>query len=177
VCYSRDLDSWFKDTHADAPTHYGKTLKHDFLPQYYFGSADGAYRFYPARHSPVCGSYDPRRRPWYVAASSGPKNVILVLDQSGSMTTAGRMEIAKTAAISVIDALTIADYFTVITFGTEAGVVGAETTYMMRATSANKQAMKSAIDNIEPMGRTNFYAGFETAFDILDRSVSQGGSD
>ena len=29
--------------------------------------------------------YDPRVRPWYIAASSGPKDVILVLDTSGSM--------------------------------------------------------------------------------------------
>ncbi len=35
--------------------------------------------------------YDPRVRPWYVAASSGPKDVVLILDTSGSMENAGRM--------------------------------------------------------------------------------------
>lgn len=30
-------------------------------------------------------TYDPRFRPWYVSAISGPKNVIIILDLSGSM--------------------------------------------------------------------------------------------
>ena len=36
-------------------------------------------------------TYDPRVRPWYVGASSGPKDVIIVLDTSGSMNSLGRM--------------------------------------------------------------------------------------
>ena len=36
-------------------------------------------------------TYDPRKRPWYVAASSGPKDVILILDTSGSMRDYNRM--------------------------------------------------------------------------------------
>ena len=35
--------------------------------------------------------YDPRKRPWYVSASSGPKDVVLILDTSGSMKDQGRM--------------------------------------------------------------------------------------
>ena len=53
----------------------------------YFGSSTGAFRIIPAQHSEICGDYDPRCRPWFVAASSGPKDVVLVLDVSGSMTT------------------------------------------------------------------------------------------
>ena len=36
-------------------------------------------------------TYNPTVRPWYVAASSGPKDVILVIDTSGSMRERGRM--------------------------------------------------------------------------------------
>ena len=36
-------------------------------------------------------TFDPRVRPWYVGASSGPKDVIIVLDTSGSMNSLGRM--------------------------------------------------------------------------------------
>ena len=32
-----------------------------------------------------CDAYDPRYRPWYAAAASGPKDVVLVIDCSGSM--------------------------------------------------------------------------------------------
>ena len=82
VCYTRHLDDWFVSTNADneATEVYG-----DRLPQLYFGGHNGAFRIYPARHSETCGSYDTRERPWYVAASSGPKDVVLVLDTSGSM--------------------------------------------------------------------------------------------
>ena len=35
--------------------------------------------------------FDPTVRPWYIAASSGPKDIILVLDTSGSMKMKGRL--------------------------------------------------------------------------------------
>lgn len=48
---------------------------------------------------------DPRIRPWYVAASSGPKDVVIVLDVSGSMSQYGRLDLAKEAAETVINTL------------------------------------------------------------------------
>ena len=39
---------------------------------------------YPANTDNHCedgeATYDPRKRPWYVSASSGPKDIVLVLD-------------------------------------------------------------------------------------------------
>lgn len=52
-----------------------------------------------------CGADDPRIRPWYVAASSGPKDVVIVLDVSGSMSQYGRLDLAKEAAETVINTL------------------------------------------------------------------------
>ena len=52
------------------------------------------FRMYPGSPG-TCpngrNNYDPRVRPWYVAASSGPKDVILVLDTSASMDNNGRL--------------------------------------------------------------------------------------
>ena len=69
-----------------------------------------------------CGEYDPRFRPWYVAATTGRKNVILMIDVSGSMSTdnPSRMSLAKDAAISVVDTLSPADTVTVIKFSSSA---------------------------------------------------------
>ena len=39
----------------------------------YFGAHNGLFRRLPASGQTECGNYDPRRRPWFVAASSGPK--------------------------------------------------------------------------------------------------------
>ena len=42
----------------------------------------------------VYNAYDNRFRPWYVASSAGPKDVVIILDTSGSMQIAGRLELA-----------------------------------------------------------------------------------
>ena len=52
------------------------------------------------------------------------KDVILVLDVSGSMDTAGRIDIAKDAAKTIVDTLSIFDYFAVVTFNDAARTIG-----------------------------------------------------
>jgi hypothetical protein len=52
----------------------------------------------------LCGEYDPRFRPWYVTSISGAKNVILIVDFSGSM-GGEKIEKAIEATISVINTL------------------------------------------------------------------------
>jgi Mg-chelatase subunit ChlD len=49
-------------------------------------------------------------------AASGPKDVVIVIDTSGSMTTAGRMSKAKEAAHTIIEALTDDDYVNIVRF-------------------------------------------------------------
>ena len=63
--------------------------------------------------------YDPRFRPWYVTATSGGKNVILMVDISGSM-DGNRINLAKEAAKSVINTLSNNDFIGVITFSSTA---------------------------------------------------------
>ena len=51
-----------------------------------------------------------------MTAATGPKNVVLILDISGSMGLNGRLESMKTAAKKVVDAMTFADYVGVVVF-------------------------------------------------------------
>ena len=51
----------------------------------YFGSTAGLVRVFPGREwdtnfAGFYNDYDPRLRPWYIAATSGPKDVIIILD-------------------------------------------------------------------------------------------------
>jgi len=64
--------------------------------------------------------------------ATGPKDVILIVDRSGSMSNNGveRMEAAKAAATVVIDSLTHTDYMSVIRFSTYAY---SENTYLVPA--------------------------------------------
>lgn len=112
--------------------------------------------------------YDPTVRPWYVAASSGPKDIILVLDTSGSMQTADRIGIMREAAKRVINTLGVSDYFAVVEFDTTAKYVSGST--LQRATAENKNTVLRNIDRLDPTGGTNFYNGFDMAFDIFRSS-------
>ena len=98
--------------------------QYDVQPSWtYFGAHNRLFRKIPAVHEEVCGDYDPRRRPWFVAASSGSKDVVLVQDVSGSMADYGRMDTAKAAAITIVETLAVADRFSVISFSSEASQV------------------------------------------------------
>ena len=77
------MDEWLREKKA-ADQAYWDNLGVE--PEaWYFGSHTGAFRMWPASHWDECGKFDPRVRPWYVAASSGPKNIVMILDTSGSM--------------------------------------------------------------------------------------------
>lgn len=62
----------------------------DKVGRIYIGTSFGMFRGYPGLHQDsdngACTKdYDPRFRPWYVSATSGSKNLILIIDVSGSM--------------------------------------------------------------------------------------------
>ena len=63
--------------------------------------------------------YDPRYRPWYAVGASGPKDVLVVIDTSGSM-VGTRISLAREAARYVLDTLTDGDYGGVVTFSSSA---------------------------------------------------------
>jgi hypothetical protein len=80
----------------------------------YTGTYVGVHKTYPGTFS--C-NYDPRYRPWFVAAATGAKNLIIIIDNSSSMGI-DCLNGAKTAAKSVIDTLTINDRIGVVLFNT-----------------------------------------------------------
>jgi len=137
----------------------------------YFGSTQGTYFIYPGRHSQRCSSYDPRIRPWYVAGSSGSKNVIMVLDQSGSMVEP-RMTLLKEAAKRVVDTLTFGDRIAIVSFNAKATKI-ADNGSLFIASDENKRQLNQVIDSLIPTGNTDFHAAFNAAFQILEDSIER----
>jgi len=144
-------------------------------PTRYFGAENGVFRIYPAKISSdsMCGNYDTTNRPWYVAATSGPKDIILILDFSGSMNQRGRIDLMREASDRVLDTLSVADHVGVVTFSDEAHMLH---DVMVQATVENIQTLKSLIKSLEPDGGTNFLAAFNLAFDLLESSMKKEAS-
>lgn len=147
-------------------------------PWLYYGSSNGVFRMYPAAPDSQCDAqgealYDPRKRPWYVSASSGPKDIVLVLDTSGSMGSYQRMDKLKAAAHRVIDTLNAGDFFAIVEFNGEAYQLGSTTNLLSRALDSEKEKYRKLVNGLSSGGGTNYNAGFKKAFDILENTGSQ----
>ena len=112
--------------------------------------------------------YDPRFRPWYSSSASGPKDIIIAVDISGSMFANGRVAMAREAVDRVIDTLWWSDHATIVLYDDRA-ISYSRTLQAM--TEDAKATMKSwAQANIRADGGTNFDVAFETSFDIFSSS-------
>lgn len=140
-------------------------------PAMFFGAENGMFRIYPARPSTdeKCGTFDTTRRPWYVAATAGPKDVIIILDMSGSMSERGRQDLMKAAATRVLDTLSVGDHVGIIAFSGNADALGQD--YLVIANEDNKAKLKAAVMDLTPKGETNYLAAFDRAFYMIDRST------
>ena len=182
ACYTRLAEPYMVEQYKKDEEYWSKE---GIQPSWaYFGSYNGLYRAVPAIHQYVCGDYDPRRRPWFVAASSGPKDVVILIDVSKGMGVAPvKMESVKEAAKTIVETLTVHDKFIVMAFTNETKIFdkGWKTIAvanqngvfpgLISATIDNKNMTKNAIDELEADGITNFTNAFETAFDVIENSL------
>ncbi|XP_070196192.1 voltage-dependent calcium channel subunit alpha-2/delta-2-like [Littorina saxatilis] len=156
----------------------------------YFGSTTGVTRLYPGREwstnfAGFYNDYDPRVRPWYIAATSGPKDVIIVLDCSLSI-KGEKFAIAKAVAKNVIRTLTKQDYVNVIcsraSHWNEVGkwymydtdVLSCQKKRMVPATNAHRKDLIEKIDKLKAGGTTELQKAFDITFELL-RSVPRTG--
>lgn len=87
----------------------------------YFCSSLGLYRQYPGAYwsvPPKEDFYDCRLQSWYMSAATSAKDVLILLDTSGSMTGI-RLEIGKKLIEFLFDTFTDNDFFNIITYSDE----------------------------------------------------------
>ena len=157
----------------------------------YFGSHVGLIRLYPGREwdqnfAGFYNDYDPRVRPWYIGTTSGPKDVIIILDCSESMNYNGKFEIARSIATVIINTLTRQDYVNIIcaheshwnnigqwhVYKTK--VLSCQQDTMVKATLAFKRDLKEKLATLKPGGTSEFGTAFNTAFDLFQRKPKTG---
>eukprot|EP01083_Nonionella_stella_P121869 366305_1 len=166
---SQLLDATMLDLHDE---HCVDNNGNEMYCNMYFGTANGVFRQYPggenSKSNGVYKSYDPRYRPWYVSAATARKDVIIIIDQSGSMQENNRMTIAKEAVISVLNTLGQASFVSVVAFNDEVTLscFGED---LVSATSRNVAKLISFVNELTAKGSTNFEAAFDTAFSILEQ--------
>nr|XP_006816526.1 PREDICTED: VWFA and cache domain-containing protein 1-like [Saccoglossus kowalevskii] len=158
---------------------------HKGIQWQFYGSEEGVFTIYPANSRSDCNDYDARYRPWYVeTATSDPKNVVILIDNSGSMSHSlsdGRtfMETAKEAANTVLDTMNPNDKVSVIAFSTElrrpgedSGSLSCFKDQLAEATPPNIDYLKSFVHSIPTEDNTNYIGALNAAFDLLKGSMS-----
>lgn len=63
--------------------------------------------------------YDCRLRPWYVSAEGAPRDILILLDASGSMTNSSNLLIGEQFTLALLSALTDDDHVNVLRFNVE----------------------------------------------------------
>ncbi|KAL6434662.1 hypothetical protein ACFW04_006181 [Cataglyphis niger] len=160
IQWSEKLDPIFVNNYEQDPS----------LSWQYFGSATGFMRQYPAMNwymVPV-DLFDCRTRSWYIEAATSPKDILILMDTSGSMTGI-RREIARHVINNILDTLGNNDFVNVITFSdTIRGVVPCFNDTLVQANLANVRELKRAIMNLTTENIANFSLALTTAFELLE---------
>lgn len=137
-----------------------------------FGSATGLARYYPA--SPWTNSsnlankidlYDVRRRPWYIQGAASPKDMLILVDASGSVSGL-TLRLIRTSVSNMLETLSDDDYVNVVYFNDEARNASCFEN-LVQANVRNKRILKEAVKGIIAKGITNYRGGFEMAFKQL----------
>jgi Ca-activated chloride channel homolog len=102
-------------------------------------------------------------------ARTPARNLVFLLDVSGSMTPPDKLPLVKTAMRMLVDTLTPADRVAVVVYAGASGVA-------LPSTPGNrKPEIQHAIAELRPGGSTNGAAGIHLAYDIAAQSFIKNG--
>ncbi|XP_054277448.1 voltage-dependent calcium channel subunit alpha-2/delta-3-like isoform X1 [Macrosteles quadrilineatus] len=170
--WSEHLDPVFVNNYEVDPT----------LSWQFYGSTSGFLRRFPAMKwptnevTPVQDLHNFRLSNWFVGAADSPKDVVILLDTSSSMTGLNK-QLAKAVVSTILDTLTDNDFVNVFTFSEMTQeLLPCYKDMLAQATDANRRELKSGLDNVKSENIANFTGAFVTAFEILHKynRTSQG---
>uniref|UniRef100_A0A8D0GVE2 Calcium voltage-gated channel auxiliary subunit alpha2delta 4 n=1 Tax=Sphenodon punctatus TaxID=8508 RepID=A0A8D0GVE2_SPHPU len=147
----------------------------------YFGSSSGFFRLYPGiKWMPDENgviSFDCRNRGWYIQAATSPKDIIILVDISGSMKGL-LLTIAKHTIITILDTLGENDFVNIIAYNDYVHYV--EPCFkgiLVQADRDNREHFKQLVDELQAKGVGTVNKALMESFRVLRefRDAGQGG--
>ncbi|XP_013411926.1 voltage-dependent calcium channel subunit alpha-2/delta-1 [Lingula anatina] len=159
--WTEGLDDVWKQNAEDDPN----------LLWQYFGGQKGFLRSYPANAWTEAKPdlYDVRRRPWYTQGSSSPKNMMILVDTSGS-TTGEALQLMKETVKQLLETLGENDFVAVANYSKTEEIqdtvryVSECFQGFVQATHRNKQVLKEAVMDLQASGMAKWEDALEFAF-------------
>lgn len=163
--WTEALDEVFRQNYKSDPA----------LSWQYFGSDTGILRHYPALqwqdndNSENADTYDCRKRSWYIETATCSKDIVILFDNSGSMTGFPN-HVGKFTIRSILDTFSNNDFFNVFNYsGTVDDIVPCYKDALVQATPENKNLFNDAISKLKPAGYANLTIAYEKAFEVLKK--------
>ncbi|XP_018338432.1 PREDICTED: voltage-dependent calcium channel subunit alpha-2/delta-4-like isoform X2 [Trachymyrmex septentrionalis] len=121
--------------------------------------------------------YDCRLRNWFIEAATCSKDMVILMDVSGSMTGFGKT-IAKTTVNSILDTLSNNDFVTLLKYNNETTeFVPCFKDMLIQATPENLDTFKKSMDKIDTDNVANLTEAFTKAFSLLKTYREERGCD
>ncbi|XP_030295537.1 voltage-dependent calcium channel subunit alpha-2/delta-4 isoform X1 [Sparus aurata] len=168
VYMSEALNEVFIDNFQKDPT----------LTWQYFGSSTGFFRLYPGIQwipdDNGVVTFDSRNRNWYIQAATSPKDVVIVVDVSGSMKGL-RLTIAKHTINTILDTLGENDFVNIIAYSDYVRYV--EPCFkgmLVQADLDNREHFKLLVDELHVKGEGKVKKAMKESFKILNEAAALG---
>ena len=97
------------------------------------------------------------------------RNLVFLIDVSGSMTDANKLPLLKQAMNLLVAQMRPQDKIAIVTYAGNAGLA------LPPTSGKEKDTIRNAIFRLEPGGSTNGAAGIQLAYDLAEKQKSKGG--
>ncbi|XP_037048766.1 voltage-dependent calcium channel subunit alpha-2/delta-3 [Bradysia coprophila] len=161
IMWSEALDQVFLQNYQSDPA----------LSWQYFGSDTGIMRHFPAKRWESHGVdvYDCRKRSWYIETATCSKDIVILLDNSGSM-TGFRNFIAQLTIKSILDTFSNNDFTNILVYSKNVTtLVPCFDNTLVQATPENIAVFNAAVKKLKPEGSADVGLAFIDAFELLQR--------
>ncbi|XP_017545867.1 voltage-dependent calcium channel subunit alpha-2/delta-4 isoform X2 [Pygocentrus nattereri] len=144
----------------------------------YFGSSTGFFRLYPGiKWTPDSNgvvAFDCRNRNWYIQAATSPKDIIIVVDVSGSMKGL-KLTIAKHTINTILDTLGENDFVNIIAYTDYVRYV--EPCFkgtLVQADLDNREHFKLLVEELQVKGEGKVKKAMKESFRVLNEATANG---